>query len=178
MTEYVNIHGRRRGRGIRPWLLIAKITGLVLTLGGLASAAAAGILGPRPTDREGWILLREAMHSAFVPCVVGGTFLTIFAGITLWLQMPRAFLRMRWLKLKLVLIAVLIVPLHFIARLQVMDFDEMVQTASMEELATVWDRLAVALLIGFVFLLLIASIGRIKPRLGQSYTPAQKPETD
>ena len=164
MTDPVNIHGRRRGRGLRPWLILAKFIGLVGFLGGLAALSAFGLLGPVPEDQAGWVLLRVAVRSIFWPCVFGGLMMTIAAGIVLWLQMPRHFLRMRWFRLKVLLLAVMLPTLHLVARGTVLRMYQAIDVGRMEDAGTLWDRVTFVFLAGLVCMLIVVAIGRTKPR--------------
>jgi hypothetical protein len=177
MADHRNVHGRRRGRGIRPWLIGVKMIGLTGFLGGLAAMAALGFFGPEPETREGWVLLKQAMRGIFFPCFFAGLMLTIAAGLALWLQMPRTFLRMRWFRLKAVLLAILIPGSHLWARSRALELYEAIDRGPLGEIPAHWRSMSTAFLISLVAMLAVALIGRIKPRLGQPMVPAAKPRT-
>jgi len=174
MSNKGNIHGRRRGRGIRPWLLTAKIIGIICFVGGLGGAAALAWGSPLPSDRMTWKFLVECAHWLLVPGMIGGGILAILAGLWLWLQMPRGFLRMRWFKVKMVLAAVLIPAFHLWGRFTALKLHEALdKPARIDEVPPLWDRLAIVFLLAFLAMLLIVWVGRIKPRLGQRYGKAK-----
>jgi hypothetical protein len=104
MAEYVNKHGRRGGRGIRPLLLIPKVVGVAMFVGGLASMAAISLLTEAATDAE----VRAVGRTLFVVqvyVVEAGLVLAVIAGTLLLIQHVHILLRMRWLQAKLVLLA-------------------------------------------------------------------------
>ncbi|UCD74268.1 MAG: hypothetical protein JSV91_10805 [Phycisphaerales bacterium] len=175
MVDYVNELGRRRGRGIRPWLILAKLIGLFCFIGGLAAAAGLACGSPAPADRAEWKLAAEYLHWIIIPGMVGGGILALAAGGCLWLQMPRVFLRMRWFKVKIPLVVVLVGGFHlwgrFTARLLHEALDK---PARIAEVPLIWDRLSLILLLAFFAMLPIVYFGRVKPRLGQPIGPAGK----
>jgi hypothetical protein len=174
MADRANIHGRRRGRGIRPWLLMAKLVGVICFAGGLGSLAALAWGSPEPPDRMTWKFLADCAHWLLVPGTIGGGILAILAGICLWLQMPSAFLRMRWFRLKIVLVIVLIPAFHLWGRSTALMLHEALdKLARIDEVPPLWDRLAIIFLLAFFAMLLIVWIGRIRPRLGQRYGKAK-----
>lgn len=174
MPDKSNIHGRRRGRGIRPWLLTWKIIGVICFVGGLGALAALAWGSPQPQDREEWRFLVECAHWILEPGTIGGGILAILAGVGLWLQMPRGFLRMRWFQVKIVLAAVLIPAFHLWGRFTALKLREALdKPARIDEVPPLWDRLAIVFLLAFLAMLLIVWVGRIKPRLGQRYGKAK-----
>jgi len=163
---------RRRGRGIRPWLILVKFLGLVGFFGGLGALAALGLRCPAPDDQAGWLLLRAAMRAIFWPCVFGGLMVTVGAGIALWLQHPRVFLRMRWFRLKALLLLILLPLLHLRSRRGVQGFYDAIEAGRLEELPERWGGVTRGFLVAFVVMFVVAMIGRYKPRLGQRYGTA------
>jgi hypothetical protein len=148
-----------------------KIFGLVGFMGGLAALAAYGHFGPVPETIEGWIALRATMRSIFFPCVFAGLIVVVIAGVALWLQMPRTFLRMRWFRVKAVLLAVFIPLCHFWARGQVMTLYAGIDAGDLNGLAEQWRGIARAYLATLIIMMGIAVIGRVKPRFGQTHVP-------
>jgi hypothetical protein len=158
---------RRRGRGLRPWLIQAKFLGLVGVLGAAAALGAMGVGVAPPTSMEGWLLLREAMRSIFWPCFFGGIILTSLAGVALWLQHPREFTRMRWFRVKALLLAIGLPSLHLWSRGRITAFYEAIDEARVEELPALWHAATTAFLVALAVLFGISVIGRVKPRLGE-----------
>ena len=182
MSDTGNIHGRRRGRGARPWLVAAKLTGVICFVGGLGALAAlawgcsdpdASSPGDPVMARAKWRFLVDCAHWILVPGTIGGGILAIAAGLGLWLQMPRGFLRMRWFLVKIVLAAILIPTFHLWGRFTALKLHEALdKPPRLPEAAPLWDRLAIIFLLAFLALLPIVWLGRIKPRLGQRYGKA------
>lgn len=104
MAEYVNQYGRRGGRGIRPLLLIPKIVGVAMFVGGLASMAAISLLTEAETDAEVHAVGR-VLFLVQVYVVEAGLALAAIAGTLLLIQHVHILLRMRWLQAKLALLA-------------------------------------------------------------------------
>ena len=117
---------------------------------------------------EGWRLLRGMMRAIFWPCVFGGVLVTITARICLWMRHPVVFSRQRWFRLKVALLAVCIPSLHLMARGRVQAFSDAIDDDNLEVLADLWRGVTQAWIIAFVVLLLVAMVGRVKPRLGQN----------
>ena len=167
MTEAVNRYGRRKGRGIRPWLLVAKFVGLAGFLGGMAALAALYLLGPHAASVEQWRLLRAAARSIFYPTLFAGLILTVVAGVLLWFQMPRAFWRMRWFRVKVILGVIGLPACHFWARSRTMRIDAALEAGEEAAIPGLWTQTGLALLVALVIALVIAAMARNKPRLGE-----------
>jgi hypothetical protein len=179
MPDKSNIHGRRRGRGIRPWLLTAKIIGIICFVGGLGALAALAWGSPFPPDRGTWKFLVESAHWILVPGTIGGGILAILAGLGLWLQMPRGFLRMRWFQVKIILAAILIPAFHLWGRSTALKLHEALdKPARIDEVPPLWDWMAIIFLLAFLAMLSVVWLGRIKPRLGQKYGRGEKAEAE
>ena len=151
---------------MRPWLIQLKLLGLLGFLGGLMSLTAMTLLGPVPETAEGWQVLRESMRSVFFPCVFAGVGVTILAGLLLFLRHPKHFSRMRWFRLKVALLVVLIPGLHFWSRGRVLAFYAALDEGRLNEAPELWQRVGVAFAVALVTMLCVASLGRYKPRLG------------
>ena len=162
---------RRRGRGIRPWLIAGKLTGVITCLGGLASLAAISIWGPTPESLDGWRVLHDVSRMIFFPCVFWGLVTTIVFGIALLAQHPRAFLGMRWFRVKAAALVVVLPSLHFFARGRVLEFNAAVERGATEELPERWAAVGTAYVIAVLIMLPLALFARIKPRLAQPVRP-------
>lgn len=159
--------GRKRGRGLRPWLIQLKLAGLGLFFGGVAALVAIGALGPEPVDAAGWVQLRGVMRAVFWPCVFGGLVVAIAAGLALFAHHPRVFARTRWFRLKFVLLLVCLPSLHLGARSRVTAFYAAIETEALPELPARQDHVTIAFALAFVVMAAIAMIGKFKPRLGE-----------
>jgi hypothetical protein len=158
---------RTRGRGLRPLLLQVKFVGLFGFFGGLAALSALGLFGPRPADASGWVLLKDSMRAIFWPCLFGGLVVTILAGLALWLRHPVVFARLRWFRLKVLLLVVCVPLLHLYARGAVTAMYEAIDEERLADAALHWDAVTRAYLITLVVMFAIACVGRVKPRLGE-----------
>jgi hypothetical protein len=167
MVTPSNQSARRGGRGLRPWLLIVKVIGLIFFIGGLASMAVLGVLGPRPETLEGWRTLRAVVHTGVLRCVLPGALLAIACGVALFLRHPGMFLRLRWFRLKAVLLIVATPGLHFWSRGRVRGLDEALAAGRLDEVSQRWREVATSFVVAVVIYLAIVAIGRFKPRLGE-----------
>lgn len=155
MSKTTNQYGRTWGRGIRPWILIPKYLAVSLLLGGLASVLVLALCssgqGTANQDQA-----RQLIRTLFRFLIIPATISSILLGIFLLLQHPRPFLRMRWLILKLILVA-LITPLSH----------ALLSRAIHHQIGMgPFLKYPACALTGFV---LISILGRLKPRLGQAY---------
>jgi uncharacterized membrane protein len=171
--EYENRHGRRGGRGWRPWALLPKVCLVGLFAGGLAAAALIWLAGDfaalAPDDpRRAWLIEAVAllMRWLVVPALVGAMLL----GVLLLLQHPRVLLKLRWLQVKLVLVAVLVPAAHLYCASRLAVLREAVLHEAAADAAA--RQLSLALLLSLAGALLIIILARHKPRLGQNWARA------
>lgn len=167
--EYINIYGRRGGRGIRPWLIIPKIIFIAMYLGGLAAVTFIWITSDfnslAPDDpRRAWVLhlVGLLMVRFVVPCLV----VVLILGIVLLAQMPRVFLRMRWLQVKLIALVILIPTGHFWCRARVNVLRNPHAPPGVHQIAA--RELSQGLVGTLLGSIAIVAIGRLKPRFGQN----------
>lgn len=181
-AEPRNIHGRKPGRGARPWLLLPKLIFVAFYLGGLAATVALWLISRfpalHPSDpKRLWTLNLVGNLLEFF--VVPALLLAIIMGLALLLQMPRLFLRMRWMIVKLISLFLLIPASHFYlsSRLALLRQAFLNDTSdpTLERQFT-WGLLAA--LAGSTWIVILA---RLKPRLGQNwartYASAIPPKT-
>lgn len=159
MAAYKNIHGRKWGRGLRPWLLIPKYFAVAILVGGLFALGVLAIASTFATteaqSRGNWMLVRSVFRYQVIPAAAAAVVL----GVLLLMQHRREFLRMRWMRTKLALIIIAVPLMHFWLRSKV------IASSSQAELLP-------AILTALALFALIAVIGRLKPRLWQRYNPA------
>ncbi len=169
-TGHVNIHGRRWGRGWRPYLLLPKIVCVGVALGGVVTLLALVFAEPAPGTSAGWLeqarLIRRTYVVVIVPALLGAM---LMGAALLWMH-GRVLLRMRWLQVKLVLIAVCVPTLHLYMRSRSLAFRATLRDSSDFVAATALrQQLFGGTLAVLAFLLIVLFLGRIKPRLAQGY---------
>lgn len=161
-----NLHGRKSGRGVRPWLLIPKVLAVGLYFGALVTTAVVWFSGPRRSANladpqvQAWI---DQVSSLFRFLVVPALLIVMAMGVSLFLQHAAVFVRMRWWQVKMVsLFAGL--PLGHLFMASKM---RMLKHASERN----WS-IELQLECGFVLLILwsiwLIFLGRYKPRLWQN----------
>jgi len=175
MSEVTNRFGRKRGRGLRPWLITVKIVGLIGFMGGLAALAALILLGPEGQTIPQWLMLKTVVRMVFYPCVFGGLFLTVIAGLALWLQLPLIFLRMRWFKLKLIWLLFFIPGSHLYARWQMLQWHDAIDAGRLEDISRHYQQVGYVFAVSLVVFFVPMVLGRIKPRLKQPIAPFKRP---
>jgi hypothetical protein len=167
---YRNVHGRRWGRGARPYLLVLKLAGASGFLGGLVSVLVVVLLSARPNTAEGWLTRAELIRRAFVFVIVPGLTAAMFSGLLLLASAWRALIRMRWFRVKALLVAVVVPALHVWMRNRSLDLQHAVsEPVDLRAANTIHDEMLVGTAGLILFALVIITLGRVKPRLGQSY---------
>lgn len=166
MAAYVNEHGRKPGRGIRPWLLIPKVIGVAVYTGGVSAAAVISWLHPDSTEQE-LRQIAEVVRLIMVFCAVPGLLVAILTGLLLFWQHPKAFAAMRWWKTKMAVLLIGIPVLHLLTKNVVYamrtETGQGILISLNLELAALRGLLTTAALM----MALIIYLGRHKPRLGQ-----------
>jgi hypothetical protein len=167
--EYVNIHGRKGGRGIRPWLLIPKVLCLAIFVGAYVAATMLWFYYRMGySDGAAWPV--RAVSVVFRGVIVPSLFATLLFGVLLFAQHPKVFITRRWLQAKL-LIAAALVGVHTNARGTFQSIKAVVLDAAWQgetaEIEAECVRFSVYLIVGLVGAVLLVGLGRLKPRLGQ-----------
>jgi hypothetical protein len=166
-----NIHGRRGGRGARPYLLVAKLLGVSAFLGGLISVLVLVLMPDSGGDAEVWRMRAGQVRRAFEFVIVPGLLLAMLSGLVLLASVWRALIRMRWFVVKVVLVVACVPTLHVymhgrsLALAKSLGQDPPNLVAAGEIRSQMIAGAVAALVFGGVVLVL----GRIKPRLGQQY---------
>lgn len=171
--EYVNIHGRRGGRGLRPWILLPKLVSVAVFVGAYFSATVLWYYFRfGGADDAVWPV--QAVSFLFRRVIIPSLFSTLFLGIVLLLQHPKVFIRLRWLQVKLVLV-MLLPAIHFAARRNfatvkagLLDSQSQVSPADVEAASA---KFSICLVLGLSAALILVILGRLKPRLGQEHRP-------
>jgi uncharacterized membrane protein len=168
--NHVNIHGRKGGRGIRPWLLIPKYLCVSVYLGSLVVIAALLGLGGGPMlDVD----LAVRVIAVFVTIPAG--LMSAAFGVLLLLQHPQAFLRMRWMQAKLLVVFLVLPGLELFGIWYYRGLVASHDTWENGQLSYfIWRdgdhelRWVLAIVLATIGVAISAIIlGRLKPRLGQ-----------
>jgi uncharacterized membrane protein len=173
-TVYVNRFGRKGGRGIRPWLLIPKVLAVCGYLGALIAMLSIWFGSdyanvPHGTQRL-WVLqtISILVRWVMIPCLLAAMAL----GLGLLLQIPRQLLRMRWMLVKLALLAIMVPTAHLVCSSAWRALRDAAVELRHDRAAE--RRFSVALSLTLVGSSLVVVLGRLKPRLGQN-PPATRP---
>jgi hypothetical protein len=177
MAEYANKHGRKPGRGIRPWLLIPKVLSVAALFGGFLAASVL-LHTHHPTTHAQWADLIENVGTLFQRLIVPAVFCVIAFGLLLLLQHWRVFLTMRWMRVKLLLLLLALPPLHLTGRWLIGQARLALDANDLDRVATLMARFTLTADLAVLALVIVIWIGRHKPRLGQSPKPGRKPRTD
>lgn len=160
-----NRFGRKPGRGIRSWLLLPKVIAACFYLGGLAAAAVVWLssrIGQMGLDDPRRRVVINLAGDLFRFLVVPAILAAMGFGMMLFLQHPRQFIRMRWLVVKLIGLAILIPSAHFFLSSRMALLRRPANAGAAAQFG--WGLIVViAASIGIVIL------GRLKPRLGQNW---------
>ncbi|MCC5828148.1 MAG: hypothetical protein JJU36_01750 [Phycisphaeraceae bacterium] len=194
--SYTNRFGRKGGRGLRPWFLLPKVVTVAVFLGAMAAVVVLCLTpgkSPEPADRPAGgaaIVATDAASGGHGGVAIGqrnlieadrlqqvsalyrwliipaSTLAMILGVILLVLDQPRILLGLRWLQLKLALLAVSLPVMHLGSLLLMRTWRQAVEenTMPMETYrhAFGWSTLAMT-----VVLVAVTLISRHKPRLGQ-----------
>lgn len=172
-----NIHGRKGGRGLRPYLILPKYVFVSIFLGGLVSLLVLAFLRPMPQRIEEWQFRIKLVAISYVFVVVPGLLGGMIVGLILLFSHFRAFVRMRWLQLKLLLVAVCVPCLHFYMRGKATQLHALLdrnEPGDLQQAPALWLDLRNGTLSAIMFALVVIFLGRIKPRLGQNYARMQR----
>ena len=166
----VNVYGRRGGRGVRPWLLVPKVVAIALYVGGLAAVTFIWVGSdynaiPPDDPRRQWVL--NLVGRLMVFFVVPALLVAIVLGVLLLLQHPGVYLRMRWLRVKLLILLLVIPAGHFWCRAQTLALRNPI--TSVEAHATAARRLSVGLVGTLIGSIAAVVVGRARPRFGQNW---------
>ncbi len=150
--QYTNIHGRKWGRGLRPWLLLPKYVCISLILGGVAAIAVLGFVAG--DDSQSANLAQAILYYQVFPALGGATLLGL---ALLWHHGPVMF-KMRWLWAKLAAVVVAGALLHLLLKKQILLQQQ-----------TPPGKVGIAAIIVMAAFILVAVLGRLKPRLWQPF---------
>jgi uncharacterized membrane protein len=167
----INRYGRKAGRGIRPWLLLPKVVAVAIYLGGLAAVLGIWLISDFTSldladPRRAMALRLTSRLIIFI--VVPALLLAMVLGVGLLLQFPRLMLRMRWLQVKLISLAILIPSTHLVCSSRLHLIRQATDQATSDHLAR---QFAWGMCLALAGSLWVVVLARLKPQLGQN--PAQ-----
>ncbi len=166
MTGHKNKHGRRPGRGIRPWLLIPKILSIGALFGGFLAAAVL-LHADAPQTHTQWTDLIATISTLFLRLIVPAVMCVILFGVLLFLQHPKTFLKMRWFRVKVVLLVLTLTPLHLTGRWLIDHARLALESEDLGRVSELMGRFTFTVDMAVLAIVVVIVIGRHKPRLGQ-----------
>ncbi|HMB96084.1 MAG TPA: hypothetical protein VKK61_08610 [Tepidisphaeraceae bacterium] len=152
----------------RPWLLLPKIIAFCVYVGGLATvlgfwiASDFTLLDLADPRRQ---LVLDQMGRVLVFLVVPALLATILFGILLLIHTPQ-LLRMRWMRVKLISLIILIPASHFFCETRFSLIRHASDRSRSDSLA---HQLTIGFVVSFAWAIWIVVLGRLKPRLGQTH---------
>ncbi len=168
---YRNIHGRKAGRGVRPYLIVVKVLSVAAFVGGLISVLVVALTGPPPQDLEAWWAQADLIRRIFLGVIIPGLTVAMVTGVLLFASIWQVMLRMRWFVTKAILVVVCVPSLHVfmhgrsLALRAALNADPPDLTAA----ETIRSHLLAGTLAALAFAVAAVILGRVKPRLGQDY---------
>lgn len=171
-APFANVHGRKPGRGLRPWLLVPKVAAVGVLIGSLAASVviaqfvAARMAAGVETTLPMWSV--DLLRAVFVQLVVPATAAAIVLGVGLLLMHgPRLMLRQRWLQVKLTLLAVA-APVGHGTMVALLEHVRDAAEAGSTDTATL-HRFSIMASLVLAGVIVLTALGRHKPRLGQNW---------
>ena len=157
---------------MRPWWLIPKVLSVGVYYGGLVTAAVLWFTGPRRSMDKGDHILQwiDQVGSVFRFVVVPAVSAAMVFGFLLLLQHPRVLIRLRWLRVKLVIVALFIPAAHVFLSSRLALLREAAAQSTIDYSAE-W-QFEMGLVAAIAISTLIVVLGRHKPKLGQNWAKA------
>jgi hypothetical protein len=156
----------------RHGLLLGKLVFVSLYVGGLATVAVIWLtsrawLLPAADPRRRWVLdlVGLLMVRFVVPCLL----VVLLLGIALLLRSPRSYLGLRWVQVKLLALLIMIPTAHLYCRSRILILRDPARTPQVHVAAG--RQLAGGILATLAGSVVIVTVGRLKPRLGQRSLP-------
>ena len=164
---YTNKHGRKPGRGLRPFILIPKILSVAALLGGFLAVSIL-LHAKDPQNLDQWRSLIGTVNILFLRLIVPAVFSVVFFGLLLLLSHWRVFLAQRWFRLKLLLLVIALPPLHLTGRYLVHRSQHALAEGDLEQVEHLMGRFSLTVDIAVLAVALVMGLSRHKPRLGKS----------
>lgn len=168
---YRNIHGRKAGRGARPYLIVVKLLSVAAFAGGLICVLVLALSGPPPQDLVAWRAQADLIRRLFLGVIIPGVTVAMVTGLLLFASIWRVMLRMRWFMTKAILVIVCVPSLHLFmrGRSQALRAALNADPPDLAAVAEIHSHLLAGTLAALAFAVAALILGRIKPRLGQDY---------
>jgi len=168
--DYVNIYGRKGGRGGRPYFIVLKLICVAAFLGGLMTLLALMLVGPSPTSQQEWQVRADLISTAFRRVIIPGVTGAEIAGLILLASVWRTLIRMRWLMVKAVIILVCMPSFHLLLSSRSENLHAIVSAGGdLPAAAAIHAQMLAGSAAGLAVGIVILILGRIKPRLGQDF---------
>jgi len=163
---HANRFGRRPGRGLRPWLLLPKVIAVAIYFGGLGTTTIIwwinGLEELNAADpKRGWLIVLTSRLMVF--WILPAMLTAMALGAALLLQHSREFIRMGWLRLKLLILVLFIPPPHLFLSTRLHLLRAAFNKTTINEAAQTQFRWG--LLAALVVSLLVVVLGRLKPQI-------------
>jgi len=167
---YTNVHGRRAGRGIRPWLLVPKSLAVGIFLGTLVTTSGIWFTTQTPTNPTQPVpqLVIEQVSFIFRFLTVPALITAMAFGVMLFLQHPAVFSRLRWWQTKIITLAIGVPAAHFFMSSRLAALRHAATTGTPNSSAE--HQLTLGLLVIVAVTVWLIVLGRLKPQLGQNWT--------
>jgi hypothetical protein len=172
-----NSFGRRGGRGIRPWFLLPKVIAVGCYVGGLAAMFVLWLTGDMRASSRAMVYLLWMTTYLRKYLIVPSLLVAIVCGVLLFLQHPRTFIKLRWLRVKLALIAVTVPAAHLFlwSHFRLIDASVGSARAQLDHAAVLQFKVGLGATLAMTICIVV--LGRLKPRLGQNLARDLAPRT-
>jgi hypothetical protein len=169
--EIRNVHGRRPGRGLRPYLIVLKILSVAAFFGGLAAVVMGVLFGPEPLDAAGWRADMVLVHRVYAGVIIPGLLAALVFGTLLFVTIWQVMVRMRWFVTKMILIAVGVPALHIYMRSRSVAMEALLALPSpdLQQASDLRAEMIAGTMLAMLLAVAAIILGRVKPRLGQDY---------
>jgi uncharacterized membrane protein len=135
-----------------------KLICVCVAFGALVTGLTLWLTEPAPRSAGMLEIEHRVFSQIMAPAIIGA----IFFGLLLFLQHPRVFFRLRWLQIKLAVVAIFLPVVHAWVSSQL-------AALSHPELKSDGATFVAWLYIAVITLVLLIVLGRQKPRLGQNW---------
>jgi len=166
-----NVHGRRPGRGLRPYLIVLKLLSVATFFGGLIVLLAGVFARGEPADLAAWRAEAELIRRIHLAAIIPGLAGAFVFGTLLLASIWAVLVRMRWFVTKMMLIALAVPGLHALMRSRLLALEALLArpVPDLQQASLIRDQMTAGTLAAILFAVAAIILGRVKPRLGQDY---------